>query len=243
MLFPPENWRAASALLSGYRRPYNRCTILFSLGRYPYTDWAGHLGGEDHAVVARCIRSVGAEDLAYSQICELSDGERQKVMVAREFPQQPRLMILDEITAFLDFRAGSRSCACFVDLRTSKDARSCCRPTTSIWRYGVRIVFGPCPRQVRELPMAPPHGSTRVRGRISSLLAPSSGFLFRGIKFDRHVGHFRLQEATAGYARVLGEGTHALWTARVMQQWGYDTKAIRDTSLSAEVTSEFHQTV
>jgi iron complex transport system ATP-binding protein len=75
---------------------------LVELGRYPYTDWSGRLSEADHEVVCRSIEAVGAMDLAGRLLGELSDGERQKVMIARALAQEPEVLILDEVTAFLD---------------------------------------------------------------------------------------------------------------------------------------------
>ncbi|MFZ5999653.1 MAG: ABC transporter ATP-binding protein, partial [Bacteroidota bacterium] len=75
---------------------------VVSLGRYPYTNWSGSLTDHDHAVVTEAIRQVGAQELATRTLTELSDGERQKIMMARALAQEPQVMILDEVTAFLD---------------------------------------------------------------------------------------------------------------------------------------------
>lgn len=75
---------------------------LVELGRYPYTGWSGRLTEDDHEVVRRSIEAVGATDLAGRGLGELSDGERQKVMIARALAQEPAVLLLDEVTAFLD---------------------------------------------------------------------------------------------------------------------------------------------
>ncbi len=75
---------------------------LVALGRYPYTGWRGKLSREDTEAVIRAIRNAGAENVAHRNVNELSDGERQKIMIARALCQESDIMILDEPTAFLD---------------------------------------------------------------------------------------------------------------------------------------------
>ena len=75
---------------------------LVALGRYPYTGWDGRLSAADEEVVRWAIDAVGARDLAGRSVGELSDGERQKVMIARALAQEPAVLLLDEPTAFLD---------------------------------------------------------------------------------------------------------------------------------------------
>ena len=75
---------------------------VVALGRYPHTGWSGKLSERDHEVIQEAIEMAGATELAQRSLFELSDGERQKIMVARAFAQEPEVMILDEVTAFLD---------------------------------------------------------------------------------------------------------------------------------------------
>lgn len=75
---------------------------LVEMGRQPYTGWAGVLSGEDRRIAAAALEQVGGAHLSGRTVDSLSDGERQRVMIARALAQQPDLMLLDEITAFLD---------------------------------------------------------------------------------------------------------------------------------------------
>lgn len=76
---------------------------LVGLGRSPYTGFWGTLGEEDEKVVDEAINMVGIGQLAKRMIQNLSDGERQKVMIAKALAQQTPVIFLDEPTAFLDY--------------------------------------------------------------------------------------------------------------------------------------------
>jgi iron complex transport system ATP-binding protein len=76
---------------------------LIGLGRSPYTDFWGRLTAEDRRVVDESLELVGIESLAERDVTTLSDGERQKVMIAKALAQQTPVIYLDEPTAFLDF--------------------------------------------------------------------------------------------------------------------------------------------
>lgn len=75
---------------------------LVSLGRQPYTGFFGRLSSHDRDIVARAISAVGMTGFTHRQVASLSDGERQKVMIARALAQETPVMVLDEPTAFLD---------------------------------------------------------------------------------------------------------------------------------------------
>lgn len=78
------------------------CEDVVALGRAPYTDWIGHLQEEDRAVVERSLRLVGMESFARKTMDRMSDGECQRVMIARALAQDTPIILLDEPTAFLD---------------------------------------------------------------------------------------------------------------------------------------------
>lgn len=75
---------------------------LVALGRQPHTGFFGHLGKEDHEIIDHALEAVGMAEKASKYTAELSDGERQKVMIAKALVQECPLILLDEPTAFLD---------------------------------------------------------------------------------------------------------------------------------------------
>ena len=76
---------------------------VIGLGRSPYTGFFGRFHDADRTVIADALASVGIESLRHRMIQTLSDGERQKVMIAKALAQQTPVILLDEPTAFLDF--------------------------------------------------------------------------------------------------------------------------------------------
>lgn len=75
-----------------------------ALGRYPHTGVLGRLSGGDIASVNSALKAVHAEHLSDRHFSDLSDGERQKVLIARSLAQEPEIMLLDEPTVHLDLK-------------------------------------------------------------------------------------------------------------------------------------------
>ena len=75
---------------------------LIALGRQPHTGFFGRLNKDDRRIVEEAMENVGIAHKARSYTAELSDGERQKVMIAKALVQECPLILLDEPTAFLD---------------------------------------------------------------------------------------------------------------------------------------------
>lgn len=78
-------------------------TELVAMGRQPYTGFWGMMRKEDVARVEEALALVGLDGLRHRKLQTLSDGERQKAMIAKALAQQTPVMLLDEPTAFLDF--------------------------------------------------------------------------------------------------------------------------------------------
>ena len=76
---------------------------MVGLGRAPYTGFWGRLSDDDRRLVSEAMQTVGVDSLATRRMGRLSDGERQKVMIAKALAQHTPVIVLDEPTAFLDY--------------------------------------------------------------------------------------------------------------------------------------------
>ena len=101
---PKERSRMVSVVLTGrLSNMVSSVAEVVGLGRSPYTGRWGCLSQEDKTVVHECLKLVGAESLSDREITSLSDGEYQKVMIAKALAQDTPVILLDEPSAFLDF--------------------------------------------------------------------------------------------------------------------------------------------
>lgn len=101
----PERSRKMAAVLT--KRPQTElmtCHDVVAMGRYPYTGRLGVLSREDEERVEDAIRIVNASDIGYRNFNEISDGQKQRVLLARALCQEPEVLILDEPTSYLDLR-------------------------------------------------------------------------------------------------------------------------------------------
>ena len=80
------------------------CHDIVATGRYPYTGRLGILSGEDEKKVDEALAAVHAQELGIRNFLEISDGQKQRVLLARAICQEPEVMILDEPTSYLDIR-------------------------------------------------------------------------------------------------------------------------------------------
>lgn len=186
---------------------------LVALGRFPYTDWAGTLTPADEAVVRWVIQAVGAVDLAGRNVGELSDGERQKIMIARALAQEPAVMLLDEPTAFLDLPRRAEMMQLLRGL--ARDTGRAILLST----HDLDLAL----HNADRIWLLPKGGPLHVGAPEDLILSGAFEAAFRteGVQFDPYTGSFRTNITPAGQVDLFGDGLAALWTTRALERAGF----------------------
>lgn len=100
-----ERSKKLSVVLTDRIRPeFMTCEEVVAAGRYPYTGPLGILSAEDRKVVRETMELVHVTELAGQDFLTLSDGQRQRIMLARAIAQEPEILVLDEPVSYLDIR-------------------------------------------------------------------------------------------------------------------------------------------
>jgi iron complex transport system ATP-binding protein len=185
---------------------------LVALGRLPYTGWMGRLGPSDHALVDQALEEVQMLSFAHRKMERLSDGERQRAMIARAFVQDTRLMVLDEPTAFLDipntfdlirilsrFRDGGKSI-----VYSTHDLETAMLCADKMWVIHEGEILEGAPEDLG------------LSGLFDELFRSS------GIGYDEPSGRFLFKGSSLGSIRLEGDEERARgWTAKTLERLGY----------------------
>jgi iron complex transport system ATP-binding protein len=205
---------------------------LVALGRLPYTGWMGRLNRTDQQMVDQALEEVQMGSFAGRKLDRLSDGERQRAMIARAFVQDTRLMVLDEPTAFLDipntfelirllsrFRDGGKSI-----VYSTHDLETAMQCADKMWViHEGRIVEG-APEDLG------------LSGLFDELFQSS------GIRYDEHSGRFLFKGARKGSVRLERREEQAYrWTVNALGRLGFSVDSKGDIQLNVEQTGTGYQ--
>jgi iron complex transport system ATP-binding protein len=200
---------------------------IVGLGRYPHSGWFGGLTDRDRAAIGWAIDAVGVRHLAERDFSRLSDGERQRVMIARALAQEPVLLVLDEPTAFLDvpsrvelmglLRQLTRDRPLAVVVSTH-DLELALRTADTIW-------------------LVMPGGEVVTGAPEDVVLSGAIGQAFEGrqIRFHQEERSFRLLAGSSGVAAVHGAGLRASLAVAVLEREGYEVAAADASGFSMSV--------
>ncbi len=202
---------------------------LVSFGRSPYTGWLGSLREKDKQVVQWAIEATGLQPLVHRDVSTLSDGERQKVMIARALAQDTDLILLDEPTAHLD-------------LPNRVEIMRLLRKLAGETGKGILL-------STHELDLALKAGDV-------CWLISNEGKLFTGVpedlvlngtfeqvfardsfNFDRATGSFKLHEGNGKTVSVKGDEIGQFWTRRALEREGFTVIPDGESDMQIEVTS------
>jgi iron complex transport system ATP-binding protein len=210
---------------------HSNVTELVSLGRFPYTNWLGAFSEDDKKAVNNAISLVGIEHLRKKYLHELSDGERQKTMIARVLAQDTKMVILDEPTAFLDLPNR------YDILRLLNELAHKSGKTVIYSTHDLNIAL----YESDKLWLMTAGGI--IEGAPEDLII-TKGFhkLFEnsGLDFDINTAEFRLKRNFTGSIRVSGEPELNVWTIRSLERIGIETVK-GDSDLGLVTTGYQHE--
>lgn len=208
---------------------------LVALGRHPHTDWLGRLTPDDEAVVRWAIEAVGAASLAHRPIHELSDGERQRVMLARALAQEPAVLLLDEPTAFLDLPRRVEL------MRLLRHLAQTTGQALLLSTHDLDLAL----RSADVLWLMTPGGTLHVGAPEDLVLngAFAAAFHNDGVSFDAATGAFQMTAPMREAVHLSGEGLPVIWTRRALERAGFwVVDAAEAAALQIDVVPDHDQT-
>ena len=190
---------------------------LVSLGRIPYTNWLGTLGRRDMEKINQAIELTGLENLKERKISEISDGERQRAMIARTLAQDTEIILLDEPTAFLDMTHRYEIIHLLHSLTRPPHNRTVVFSTHDI---NIALQYADKFWIVKDwsiLEGAPE--DLVIKNEMQSLVSDSE------VDFDAETGQFAISRTGAQDISLCGVDCLELrWTARALERLGFNIR-------------------
>jgi iron complex transport system ATP-binding protein len=203
---------------------------LVAYGRFPYTNWMGLLTDNDRAVVYEAIGKVGLQGFEHRPAMQISDGERQRAMIARALAQDTPVIMLDEPTAYLDVSNKYEIFHLLQVLAVEK------KKTIVLSTHDLNIAL----REVDKLWIITEKGNFQgapedavMKGWLNQL------FQNEHLGFDEKDGEFFFKKNFKAKVKVEGEGLPLIWTLRALNRKGYQIvmKAKPDFEIIAQENS------
>ena len=213
-LSPPERARLLSIVLTD-RVEAGGLTVLelVRLGRHPHTGWLGGLSAHDEAVVQAALAATNTTVFAARRVAELSDGERQKVLLARALAQDTPIILLDEPTAHLDLP--NRVAL----LRLLHQLARATNKAILLSTHELDLALQAADRLALLTAEGVLHLGTPEDLVLDGTFA--AAFAREGLAFDAATGTFPLHASHGPAVRLVGDGPAAFWTRRALERAGY----------------------
>ncbi len=192
-------------LLSGYE--------LVALGRHPYTDWTGRLTKDDERAIHNAIIAVDAQGIVYKPVAELSDGQRQKIWIARALAQDPKLILLDEPTAFLDLPRRVEIMQLLKDLAHTHDR------AILLSTHDLDLALRTADKLWLMSSQGNIHNGTPEDCVLNGQFADT--FAHEGVHFELSTGAFQMTPNATKSVKLTGDNPTFLWTQRALERNGY----------------------
>ncbi|MTI21431.1 ABC transporter ATP-binding protein [Fulvivirga sp. RKSG066] len=184
---------------------------LVALGRYPYLGWNIKINTEDQQIIDRSIAQTGIEKFVHKKVFELSDGQLQKVMIARALAQDTPILILDEPTAHLDLNNRVAIVNLLKDL--AKDANK----TIIMATHELDLAL----QTADKLWLAGEKQPIREDIPEDLVLNGAIDEVFKLKGYDLKTG--TLEKKSLGYkVHLMGDGHNFLWTKNALERNGFD---------------------
>jgi iron complex transport system ATP-binding protein len=230
---PADLARQLALVLTERMDPGNlRVEELVALGRIPYTGWFGTLSKADHEKIDWAMELAAVTPFRNRRVLQLSDGEKQKVMLARALAQDTRLIILDEPTAHLDLPNR------FEMMRLLHTLARQTGKAILLSSHELDLAL----QTADQLWIVAAEG-TLTHGTPEDLVLDKTfekAFSRPGFHFDRDTGTFGIQRNELGpVVFIEGEAESVFWTKRALERAGFSTvdRVGVDTALKLQVTS------
>ncbi len=193
-----------------------RVDELAAMGRFPFTGLFDRMTEHDWEVVHETLRVVGVDKLSHRYVHTLSDGERQKVMIARALAQEPRLLVLDEPTAYLDLPGR------VVVMNLLHDLASGHEKAVLTSTHDLELAL----RHADRIWLMDDQGLIRQGAPEDLVLNGSFAQTFNrtGVLFDPLSGTFDTQNSGSKSIFLEGQGSELIWTRRALHRAGYEVQ-------------------
>jgi len=207
---------------------------LVRLGRHPHTSWLGGLSAHDETQVEAALAATGTEALAHRRVGELSDGERQKILLARALAQDTPLVLLDEPTAHLDLP--NRVSLMRLLHRLARQTGKAILLSTHELDLALQAAD-----QVWLLSV---DGALRTGTPEDLVLSGTfaAAFAHEGLAFDPVTGTFALHAPTGPAIQLVGDGAAAFWTRRALERAGFVPTTVPAALRVTATTTPLHWT-